>query len=309
MRSAFIRKLTELARRDPRIVLLTADLGYTVIEPFAEAFPRRFYNVGVAEQNMVGMATGMAEAGYLPFLYSIATFASLRPFEFVRNGPVLHRLPVRIVGVGGGFEYGSAGPTHFALEDVGVMRTQPGLAIIVPADFAQAAAALEATWSWAGPIYYRLGKNERDRVPGLDGRFEPDRVQIVREGDQVLLLALGPIVIETVAAAERLAQAGVSAAVGVVACASPRPADDLAALLSRFALVATVETHYLDGGLGSMVCEVVAERAIACRVVRCGVSGLPDGISGSESFMNARNGLDAAGIARRVLDALDTARR
>src|SRR5262249_21341178 len=122
MRATFVRTLGELADRDPRILLLTADLGYTVLEPFAERFPDRFFNVGVAEQNMVGLATGLADAGFLPFLYSIATFASLRAYEFVRNGPVFHRLAVRIVGVGGGFEYGPAGPTHHALEDVGVMR-------------------------------------------------------------------------------------------------------------------------------------------------------------------------------------------
>src|SRR4051812_22287055 len=119
MRAAFLRTLTELAARDERIVLLTGDLGFAAIEPFKDTFPERFFNVGVAEQNMIGIATGLAEAGFLPFAYSIATFAVLRPFEFIRNGPIMHDLPVRIVGVGGGFEYGHAGPTHHALEDVG----------------------------------------------------------------------------------------------------------------------------------------------------------------------------------------------
>src|SRR5690242_10172481 len=138
MRQAFTKALTHIAENDPRIVLLTADLGYTVLEPFAERFPDRFFNVGVAEQNMVGLATGLAESGFIPFVYSIATFACLRPYEFIRNGPVLQRLPVRIVGVGGGFEYGPAGPTHHAVEDVGVLRLQPGLAVVCPADYQQA---------------------------------------------------------------------------------------------------------------------------------------------------------------------------
>src|SRR5579864_4783610 len=112
MRQRFIRTLIDLAAADSRVVLLTGDLGYTVVEPFNERFPDRFFNLGVAEQNMVGVATGLAEAGYIPFVYSIATFASLRPFEFIRNGPVAHRLPVRIVGIGMGFEYGHDGPTH-----------------------------------------------------------------------------------------------------------------------------------------------------------------------------------------------------
>ena len=102
--------LTELAAQDERVVLLTGDLGFMALEPFADRFPGRFFNVGVAEQNMVGLSTGLAEAGLIPFVYSIVTFATLRAYEFIRNGPVLHRLPVRVVGVGGGFEYGPAGP-------------------------------------------------------------------------------------------------------------------------------------------------------------------------------------------------------
>ena len=118
------------------IVLLTGDLGFTVVEPFAERFPVRFFNVGVAEQNMLGVATGLAEAGFVPFVYSIATFATLRSYEFVRNGPVLHHLPVRVVGVGGGLEYGMNGVTHYALEDIAIMRTQPGMTVLAPADAA-----------------------------------------------------------------------------------------------------------------------------------------------------------------------------
>ena len=145
MRATFIRTLVELAEEDKRIVLLTGDLGFTVVEPFAERFPDRFFNVGVAEQNMIGVATGLAEAGFVPFAYSIATFATLRSYEFVRNGPVLHRLPVRIVGVGGGLEYGMNGLTHYALEDIAVMRTQPGMTVLAPADFQQARTALCAS--------------------------------------------------------------------------------------------------------------------------------------------------------------------
>ncbi|HEY4939313.1 MAG TPA: 1-deoxy-D-xylulose-5-phosphate synthase, partial [Actinomycetota bacterium] len=125
MRRAFVQELAEIAERDARILLITGDLGFSVVEPFADRHPDRFFNAGVAEQNMVGLATGLAESGFIPFVYSIATFAALRPYEFVRNGPVLHNLPVRIVGTGGAFDYGTAGPTHHALEDVGIMRMQP----------------------------------------------------------------------------------------------------------------------------------------------------------------------------------------
>jgi transketolase len=142
MRGAFARTLAELAAKDSRILLLTADLGYMALEPFSERFPDRFLNVGVAEQNMVGLATGLAEAGFLPFVYSIVTFATLRPYEFIRNGPIMQQLPVRIIGVGGGFEYGHNGVSHYGLEDIGVMRLQPDLSVIAPADHEQARTAL-----------------------------------------------------------------------------------------------------------------------------------------------------------------------
>ena len=162
VRATFVRTLVELAEEDKRIVLLTGDLGFTVVEPFAERFPDRFFNVGVAEQNMLGVATGLAEAGYVPFAYSIATFATLRSYEFVRNGPVLHRLPVRVVGVGGGLEYGMNGLTHYALEDIAVMRAQPGMTVLAPADHQQARAALIASRASPGPGLLQA-RQERDR--------------------------------------------------------------------------------------------------------------------------------------------------
>ncbi|HMI90659.1 MAG TPA: hypothetical protein VK509_04815, partial [Polyangiales bacterium] len=176
MRSAFARGLLDLAAADERVVLLTGDLGFAVLEPFAERFPDRFWNAGVAEQNMVGMATGLAEAGYTPYVYSIATFASMRGYEFIRNGPALHDLPVRVVGVGGGFDYGHNGVTHFALEDYAVMRVQPRITTVVPADALQARAALRATTAVPGPIYFRVSKRG-DALPGLDGRFELGRLE------------------------------------------------------------------------------------------------------------------------------------
>jgi len=151
MRTAFIETLVEIAEKDDRIFLLTADLGYTVVEPFAERFPERFMNVGVAEQNMIGISAGLAEAGFIPFVYSIVNFATLRPYEFIRNGPIFHQFPVRIVSSGGGFDYGFGGHSHYGLEDIGVMRLQEGIKIIVPSDCQQTRNALRSTWNHPGP--------------------------------------------------------------------------------------------------------------------------------------------------------------
>lgn len=305
MRGAFVRTLVELADQDRRIMLLTGDLGYMALEPFMERYPDRFFNVGVAEQNMVGIATGLAEAGFVPFVYSIVTFATLRPYEFVRNGPVWHRLPVRIVGVGGGFEYGPQGLSHHGLEDVAVMRVQPGMTVVAPADHRQTARAVAATWALPGPVYYRIGKDDRTEVPGLDGRFRPGRVEVVREGDDVALVAMGAVSTEVVGAAELLAARGVRARVVVVAQVAPAPADDLVATLRDTPLAVTVEAHYANGGLGSLVAEVVAEHGLRCRVVRRGVGDESEARVGSQAWLHRRHGLDAAALAETVLGGLD----
>lgn len=301
MRQAFVNTIVKLAENDLHILLLTGDLGYTVIEPFSERFPDRFLNVGVAEQNMVGIATGLAEAGFIPFVYSIATFACLRPYEFIRNGPIMHKFPVRIVGVGGGFDYGTAGATHHGLEDVGVMRIQPGITVVAPADYEQARSALLATWNLPGPVYYRLGKDEKNTVPGLDGRFEIGRAQMISEGDDLLFIAMGSITREVIAARETLASQGISCAVMVIASLNPAPVDDLVRILARFRLAITVEAHYIVGGVGSLVSEVVAERGINCRVVRCGVKTMPDGISGSETYFYRKYKLSSEMLAKTTM--------
>lgn len=305
MRAAFIRTLTEIAEADARVVLLTGDLGFSVMEPFAERFPERFFNVGVAEQNMVGMATGLAEAGLVPFVYSIITFASLRAYEFIRNGPVHHRLPVRIVGIGGGFEYGHAGLTHYGLEDLGVMRLQPGLTVVAPADHQQAANALRATWNLPNPIFYRMGKDDAAFVPGLEGRFALGRMEIVREGADLAIVTIGAIASEAAAAAEILAGQGVNCTVAVVSSFNPSPSDDLAALLGKFRKVMTVEVHYENGGVGSWVAEVIAERGLACQLVRCAVPRTPSGMSAPQNIMENAFGLSREALANTALSHLE----
>lgn len=296
MRLQFVKTLMEMAEQDERILLLTGDLGFKVLEPFREIFPRRFFNVGVAEQNMVGLATGLAEDGFVPFIYSITTFVSLRAFEFIRNGPIYHNLPVRIVGVGAGYDYGHAGATHHALEDLGVMRTQPNLTIVAPADHQQTATALIATKDVEGTVYYRVGKDSLKVVPGLEGRFELGRAQVCREGNDLLFIATGSITSEVVAAADTLAEQGVTSTIMVVASLNPPPIHDIAEMLSRFPAALTVEGHYTVGGLGSLVSEIAAERAINCRIVRCGVSQAPDGTTGSSDYLNHRHGISARAL-------------
>jgi transketolase len=307
MRNEFVNTLAELAQRDPRIVLLTGDLGYGVLESFGEQFPDRFYNVGVAEQNMVGVATGLAESGMIPFVYSIATFASMRPYEFIRNGPILHQLPVRIIGVGGGFEYGNNGATHYALEDVGVLRLQRGLTVIVPADAHQGRIALANTYAMRRPIYYRVSKGGPE-IACLKGDFELGRLTTLRADGDVAIIALGPIVSEALAAADSLAADGIEAAVAVVSSFNPSPNEDLAEFLSGRLIAVSVESHFVDGGLGTLLAEVIAEQGLSTRLRRCGIEDLPRGTTGSQRFLEGQFGLSAPTIASTAKSALELAR-
>ncbi len=299
MRKAFIATLCELAAADDRIVLMTGDLGHLAMEPFRERFPNRFLNVGVAEQNMIGLATGLAEAGFLPYAYSIATFAALRPFEFIRNGPVLHQLPVRIVGMGMGFEYGHSGPTHYGVEDVSVLRTLPGLTIVIPADSDQAANAIRDTSNASGPVYYSLGKDDKISVPGLNGRFKLGKIQVTRKSGDVALVTMGSLSQEVDAAAQDL-----EAAMAVVSNFHPDPEDDLAEFLSKFRHVVSVEAQTLSGGLGAFVASVIASRGLPCKLRALGVRTPPDGTSGVQEERWRKHGIDRHSIVRNVHELL-----
>ncbi len=303
MRRELVDSLVDLAKDDERIVLLTGDLGFAALEPFTERFPNRFFNAGVAEQNMVGMATGLAEAGFTPYVYSISTFASMRPYEFIRNGPVLHGLPVRVVGIGEGVDYGHNGMTHYALEDVALMRVQPGLTMVVPGSSGQVDTVLRAVQPLPGPVYLRISKQSVS-VPALDGRFELGCVQPLTGGEDVAIVALGSMSEPALAASRLLAEADVSASVTVVASVSPPPVNDLVNLLAGVPLVISVEAHYITGGLGSLMAEVIAEHALGTRLIRAGVAGMPIGISGGRAYMQEQLGLSPERLAARVLTAL-----
>jgi transketolase len=249
---------------------------------------------------MIGLATGLAASGYIPFVYSIATFASMRGYEQIRNGPILHHLPVRVIGVGGGFEYGHAGFTHHALEDLAIARVQPGLTVIAPADDAQAANALRMTYDISGPIYYRLSKQDNWVLPNLQGEFRLGRVETVREGRDLLILSIGSICSEALNAATILASKGIEATVVVVSSLRPAPVDDLTRLLKYFPVIATIEEHYMCGGLGSLVSELVAENGGQCRVLRFGIPDTPR-TCGSAGFLRDIAGLSAEKIAQKLV--------
>jgi transketolase len=285
-----------------KILLLTADLGFMALEVFSDPLPRQFYNVGVSEQNMVGMAAGLAQSGYIPFCYSITPFATLRPYEFIRN-TANQSLAVRIVGMGGGFEYGTAGSTHHGLEDLAVMRTNPQITIIAPADSAQCRSALLQEWERLKTTYWRLGKDGPD-IPELGGIFTLGQSQRLRDGSDGLLVSLGPIARESQEATQILEQEqGIKVGHLVVSSFNHdvcRHDEALLAALDAVPLVLSVEEHYQNGGLGSFLAELIAEAGLATKLVRCGV-GAKQSRNGSQAYHRKAHGLLASQLAHSFL--------
>jgi transketolase len=305
MRKAFVDTLLDIAKTDERIMLLTGDLGFMFLEPFARAFPERFVNVGVAEANLVNVATGLALAGFIPFIYSASTFVSMRCYDQIRNGPVYHRLPVKIVGVGAGFDYGFSGYSHYGLEDVGILRLQRGLSLIVPADSLQLTHALTDTWHDPRPTYYRIGKNERPAVAGLDGRFAKGRCAEIGTGRDLLLITMGDMAHEVVAAAEILRGHGIGVTVALVSSFNPAPDEDLRALLGAFQTALSVEDHGIDGGLGAWAAELVARYQLRCRLVRRGITDAPlSGVTGGDAYLRRQSGISGEDIVNTALATL-----
>ena len=304
MRNDFIKKLIELAKTDHRIVLLTADLGFSVVEEFQKNFPDRFYNVGVSEQNMVGIATGLAKDGFIPFVYSISPFVLLRPFEFIRNGPVFHRLPVRFVGIGCGFEYGLLGSTHHLLEDVALVRAQPGFMYVAPSNDVQSPQALEKTYQYSGPIFYRIGKGAT-KILAEQTEFDPHKLQIVQSGENLILLSLGTVGAEAEIAVKNLLQKNIKITFAMIPTFEKEVLEEIKNLLKKHQNVITLEAHFANGGIGSMIAEIIAENSLNCKLKRMAVESLSDGFYGSEKFLYQKNLLSSKAVESEVLKLLN----
>jgi transketolase len=271
MRTAFIDTLCELAAQDERIWLLTADLGYSVLERFATRFPDRYVNVGVAEQNLIGIAAGLARCGLVPWVYSIANFPTLRCLEQVRNDVCYHNGNVKIVAVGGGFAYGPHGYTHHGLEDLAILRSLPSMTVIAPADPVETRLATRAVAGRPSPCYLRLGKAREAVVHLQEPEFELGKALLARPGIDVTLISTGGMLEETLAVAARLEASGIEARVLSMHTIKPLDADAVRCAAEETGVVVTVEEHSITGGLGSAVAEVVAEAGGNVRFRRFGV--------------------------------------
>lgn len=305
MRDAFIRVLTTLAATDPRVVLITGDLGFGVLTDFAQRFPRQFVNAGVAEQNMTAIAAGMALEGYRVYTYSIANFATLRCLEQIRNDVCYHNANVTVVSIGGGFSYGQLGMSHFATEDLAILRALPNMTVVAPTEPWETEDLTRALAEREGPCYLRLDKGQGG-TPRREGETAVlGKMRRVREGRDIALIATGAILSEALSAARTLAARGVEARVLAVNTLKPLDREEIRAAALETGGVVTVEEHSVVGGLGGACAEICLEEGFQPRVFKR--IGLPDifpEIVGDQDYLRAAYRMDAAAIADCVRDAL-----
>lgn len=292
MRTAFIRELIAQAREHPDIFLVVGDLGYSVVEPFANEFPDRFLNAGVAEQNMTGMAAGLAASGYHVFTYSIANFPTLRCLEQIRNDICYHGVPVTVVSVGAGLSYGNLGYSHHAVQDLGILRTFGELTIHSPADPGEARESVRWLTRNPCPSYLRLGKaGEPDLYPAQPLGPRPN---VVHPGTaDVAIAATGSVLKCALEAAAFLRCDGLDPA--VLSCPWLQPlGTEFAAVFQAYRRVLTVEEHVASGGLGSLMKELLPRSvAVESLTIPLPVTRMV----GSQSFLRREAGLDGPAIA------------
>lgn len=301
MRDAFVERLTALAASNPRIFLIIGDLGFGVLTDFAKKFPSQFLNVGVAEQNMIGVATGLALEGRIVFVYSIGNFPTLRCLEQIRNDACYHDANVKIVSMGGGFSYGALGMSHHATEDISILRALPGVTVLVPGDAREAADATTALATTPGVCYLRLDKSKAPDIGGGSEIFQLGKIRTVREGRDITLACCGGILGTVVNAAETLAKEGVECRVLSVHTVKPVDRETICRAAVETGGIITVEENTIEGGLGGLVAETCLENAsVPRRFARMGLKDTFSSVVGSQEYLLSRYELDSASIVARA---------
>lgn len=310
MRNAFIAELTAIAAENPRVMLITADLGFGVFEDFARRYPRQFLNAGVAEQNMTGLATGLALEGRIVFTYSIANFSSLRCLEQIRNDASYHDANVKVVSIGSGFSYGALGISHHATEDVAIMRALPGLTVVSPSDEWEVRQATRALVELRGTCYLRLDKAKPRPTHREGDVFQIGKARVVREGSDLTIVVGGGILEVALQAAEELASAH-KIETRILSLHTAKPLD--VAAVTRAARetkgILVLEEHTVDGGLGGALAECLLELGEIPRAFRrVGLRGGFASAVGSQEYLRKNYGLDCPAVVSQALQMLGKSR-
>ncbi len=309
MRTAFFDTITDLAAADPSIMLVVGDVGFKQVELFAARFPNQYLNVGVAEQNMAGIAAGLALSGRRVFTYSIGNFPTLRCLEQVRSDICYHRASVTLVAVGGGLAYGPLGISHHTTEDLAIMRALPNMTVVAPGDPVEVEAATRAVAAAGGPAYLRLGRVGEPRIHRDAGQFVLGKATMLRDGRDVTLISTGAMLETTVRVAERLAaESGLASRVLSMHTIKPLDAEAVLAAARATKAIVTIEEHSVMGGLGGAVAEVLAESAVAVPFKRIGLPSVFVSMAGSHEFLKAHFGLTVPAVFTAVEDVVQMVR-
>lgn len=303
MRDSFVRALTELAAEDPDIVLLSGDIGFGVLTDFMDRYPDSYVNAGVAEQNMAAVACGMAMAGARAYTYSIGNFPTLRCLEQLRNDICYHHADVTTVAVGGGFSYGQLGMSHFATEDLAILRALPDMVVVAPSDPWQAYLLTRQLHERGGPAYLRLDKGQA----GLpEGAVRLGKVRQAREGGDAVIFAIGGILSEAVAASDMLEAEGLGVRVIDVHTLKPLDVEGICSAVRACPYVLTLEEHNIVGGLGAAVAEACLEGGAAVRrFKRMGLADCYPDVVGDQAYLRARYGMDRHAVAEALRGMLE----
>lgn len=301
MRNAFIEELTLLAEENDKIFLIIGDLGFGVIENFEKRFPNQFLNAGVAEQNMMGMAAGLASAGYKVYVYSIGNFPVFRCLEQIRNDICYQELDVSIVSIGAGLSYGTLGYSHHAIDDIGVMSALPGMTIYSPADPIETRRALRESMSLQTPKYFRLGKSGEPEIFNQIPTEFPNCTELTN-GNDLLVLTTGAITNEAIEAAAVLKNLGIEVTVVAIPVLKPLAFDK--DLVRRFNNVLVLEEHSESGGLGTIMSEKLALSGLKANLVKLGLADQVHHELGSQKYLRHHFKIDAVGIVEKVKQIL-----
>jgi transketolase len=304
MRNAFMATLFELAEADKNIMLLTGDLGFGVFEEFQQKFPKQFLNVGVAEQNMMGVASGLALEGKIIFTYSIGNFPTLRCLEQIRNDACYHELNINIIAVGGGFSYGGLGMSHHATEDVAIMRALPKTTVIAPSTTWEAGEATRLLAKTAGVGYLRIDKSaatENENAPP----FQIGKARRLREGSDITIFGYGGILQEAMLAADKLSNLGISCRVSSLHTIKPIDVDEIISACKETQGIITIEEHIINGGLGGAVAEVCMDKGLKTNFfVRMGMQDEYSAIVGDQQYLRRYYNIDALSIMDSIKELL-----
>src|SRR3990167_5489343 len=304
MRSGIIKTIHELMREDESIYFLTGDLGYNVLEEMQAEFPKRVINMGVAEQNMMGVASGLALSGKKVYVYSIIPFVTMRCYEQVRNDICYNNADVTILGAGSGLSYGILSATHFALEDIAILRALPNMTIFSPADEVEAVLGIKELYRQKGPAYVRIGKKEEPKIYERPYNLKIGKGNIITEGEDITIFATGTIMSEALGAAKLLKEKNIKAS--IIDIHTIKPLDkDLIISESHFKKhIFVVEEHGIIGGLGSAIAESTSSEHEFPPLTLIGTEDKFIKEIGTQEYLRSKTGLSADKIAERIIKAL-----